>query len=168
MTGSNFAEKLKLYVNDMPDENGSTFKVGSIAKILSRPEQSKHLETATVKIHDFFVDFVNLRHEEYASETRIPTMRFGTPLEDAMRRDFTINSLFYNLHTEEIEDWTEIGLEDMKNRIIRTPLDPFETFSDDPLRVLRAIRFASRLEYAIDDVTAEAICNRQIQVSECS
>jgi len=59
-----------------------------------------------------------------------------------MRRDLTINSLFYNINTNEIEDLTKLGIDDLKNGIIRTPLEPLKTFVDDPLRVLRTIRFA--------------------------
>jgi len=90
------------------------------------------------------LDFVNLRSEEYTEATRIPQMRFGTPLEDAERRDLTINSLFYNIHTDLIEDWTGYGLSDLDQKIARTPLEPDTTFRDDPLRVLRVARFATR------------------------
>ncbi|MCP4483747.1 MAG: CCA tRNA nucleotidyltransferase [Flavobacteriaceae bacterium] len=71
----------------------------------------------------------------------------GTPKEDAFRRDFTVNSLFFNINTEKIEDFTSKGLEDMQNKIMRTPLDPYQTFIDDPLRILRGFRFASRLDF---------------------
>ena len=74
-------------------------------------------------------------------------MEFGSPQDDAERRDFTINSLFYNIHTNRIEDWTGRGWEDIQNGLIVTPLDPRTTFLDDPLRVLRAIRFAVRYGY---------------------
>lgn len=62
-----------------------------------------------------------------------------------MRRDFTINSLFYNIQTGEIEDWTRLGLSDLKEKILRTPLDSKKTFEDDPLRVVRAVRFLGKL-----------------------
>lgn len=76
-------------------------------------------------------------------------MEFGTPEEDALRRDATVNALFYNLSTSKVEDFTRRGLEDMERKVIKTPLAPLQTFKDDPLRVLRAIRFASRLDYQI-------------------
>lgn len=66
--------------------------------ILANPEQSKHLETAQMHIWNMSVDFVNLRSESYTEDSRIPDVAFGTPLEDAMRRDLTINSLFYNIN----------------------------------------------------------------------
>ena len=122
-----------------------------VSVIKANPEKSKHLETATMKIDSIEVDFVNLRTAEvYEDNHRIPTsVIFGTPKEDAERRDFTVNSLFYNLHTREVEDWTKQGLNDMKAMIIRTPMDPNVTFTDDPLRVLRAIRFAVRFGFAL-------------------
>lgn len=63
----------------------------------------------------------------------------GTPLEDAERRDLTINSMFYNIQEEKIEDFTGKGLDDLRASIARTPLDPYKTFTDDPLRILRTI-----------------------------
>ncbi|KAI3649339.1 hypothetical protein MP228_005806, partial [Amoeboaphelidium protococcarum] len=81
--------------------------------------------------------------------SRVPHIEFGTPLEDAERRDLAINSLFYNIATEEVEDFLGTGIDDLENGIIRTPLSPFVTFKDDPLRVLRAIRFAARYNFRI-------------------
>lgn len=100
-------------------------------------------------------DFVGLRSESYA-DSRIPEqVRLGTPLEDALRRDLTINALFYNVHTRQVEDFTGLGLPDLASRIARTPLAPDRTFTDDPLRVLRCIRFASRFDLSVaEDITA--------------
>ncbi len=71
----------------------------------------------------------------YAKESRIPSsMAFGTPEEDAMRRDFTINALFFNITNEEVEDFTKTGLEDLSRGLVRTPLPAIETLVDDPLR----------------------------------
>ncbi|WFD00366.1 CCA tRNA nucleotidyltransferase [Malassezia yamatoensis] len=123
--------------------------MSNVGKIAANPEQSKNLETATARVFGLELDFVNLRKEEYQGKSRIPVMSFGTPLEDALRRDITINSLFYNVHTKQVEDWTNYGLTDLKSGIIRTPLDPIQTFSDDPLRILRCVRFASRFQYEI-------------------
>lgn len=118
---------------------------GRIAVIDARPEQSKHLETAQLNIFGLDIDFTNLRKESY-SESRIPVIETGTPEEDAFRRDLTINALFYNIHTKKIEDFTGQGLDDLKNKIARTPLDPVQTFLDDPLRILRTIRFCSKFQ----------------------
>jgi tRNA nucleotidyltransferase (CCA-adding enzyme) len=120
-------------------------------------EKSKHLAVAKMKLFGLEVDLVNLRTEVYASDSRTPEVKMGTAEEDALRRDATINALFYNIHTEQVEDFTGKGLDDMKNKIMRTPLDPHQTFRDDPLRVLRLIRFASRLDFEIDSAARLAM-----------
>lgn len=127
----------------------SATDIGNLHKIAANPEKSKHLETTTIRLLDFDVDFVNLRKETYTEDSRNPQMEFGTAEEDALRRDATINALFYNLNTGKVEDFTG-GLVDMESKLIKTPLEPFQTFMDDPLRVLRLIRFASRLQFTID------------------
>lgn len=124
--------------------------IRSIGKVAANPDQSKHLETATTKILGLDLDFVALRSESYADGSRIPSeVRLGTPEEDALRRDITINTLFYNVHSRQVEDWTGKGLSDLADRLIRTPLEPIKTFQDDPLRILRCIRFASRYNYQL-------------------
>lgn len=144
MMGEKFAEKLIEYLKK------KNVPSSSCGVIHSNPDRSKHLETATLAIYGQFIDFVNLRAETYASNSRIPdSVVFGTPLEDALRRDITINSMFWNIHTEEVEDFTGYGLVDIKSGIIRTPLQPKETLLDDPLRLLRVIRFATRFQYGI-------------------
>lgn len=70
------------------------------------------------------IDLVNLRKEEYAENSRVPTMVFGTAEEDAFRRDLTINALFYNINTGAVEDFTNMGLQDLRDKLIRTPIDP--------------------------------------------
>ncbi|KLJ09111.1 hypothetical protein EMPG_15473 [Blastomyces silverae] len=166
MTGERFGEGLKEYL-DIPGnlEKYKAFHSGDpsiidcikIHKIEKNPEKSKHLETATTKIFGLEIDLVNLRKETYTDDSRNPQIEIGTPEEDALRRDATVNALFYNIHTGMIEDFTGKGLQDMENKIIRTPMAPFQTFKDDPLRVLRLIRFASRLGYSIDSDTEEAM-----------
>ena len=137
--------------------------VGGLHKIEANPEKSKHLETVTTKILGLDIDLVNLRKETYTDDSRNPQMEFGTPEEDAMRRDATVNALFYNINTEQIEDFTNQGFDDMAKRIIRTPLEPYQTFKDDPLRVLRLIRFASRLDYTIDSESLKAMSDPDIK-----
>lgn len=101
--------------------------------ILANPDQSKHLETATLRLNALPIDLVHLRSESYTEESRIPTIQVGTPEEDASRRDFTINSLFYNINLQKVEDFTGKGIDDLKKGIIRTPLDPQVTFMDGVL-----------------------------------
>ncbi|KAF9296347.1 hypothetical protein BGZ74_010383 [Mortierella antarctica] len=136
----------------------------TIAKIATNPEKSKHLETATMVVLGMPLDFVNLRSEVYDEGSRIPSeITFGTPSEDAFRRDITINALFYNIHTRTVEDFTGKGLEDLKNGYIRTPLEPFETFWQDPLRVMRCIRFAARFQFTIAEEAKQAILDPRIK-----
>lgn len=137
-SGEEFASAVKAVLSSYG------YSSGSIGTIAANPEQSKHLETATMRIFDLDIDFVNLRSEAYIEDSRIPLIVFGTAEEDARRRDFTINSMFFNLNTATVEDLTGQGLTDLANHVIRTPLDPFITFKDDPLRVLRGVRFAAR------------------------
>ncbi|KAJ3300389.1 hypothetical protein HK104_001353 [Borealophlyctis nickersoniae] len=159
MKGEPFAQALKAYMlaHGMP--------MGTIATIQVNPEKSKHLETATAKVNGAAVDFVHLRTETYNKDSRNPTVDFGTPTEDALRRDCTINALFYNLNTRQVEDFTGKGLADLQNGVIRTPLEPVQTFIDDPLRVLRVIRFATRFGYDIDHAICATAQNEDIKSS---
>jgi tRNA nucleotidyltransferase/poly(A) polymerase len=111
---------------------------------------AKNLETAGGKLFGLDIDLANLRREIYDGQSRNPQMEFGSPEEDAFRRDATVNSLFYHLGKQEVVDLTGRGFEDLNARIMRTPLDPRKTFMDDPLRVLRLIRIGSKLGFAID------------------
>ena len=137
--------------------------VGGLHKIEANPEKSKHLETVTTRILGLDIDLVNLRKETYTEESRNPQMEFGTPEEDALRRDATVNAMFYNLGTSQIEDFTGKGHADMQAKIIRTPLEPHQTFKDDPLRVLRLIRFASRLNYIIEPSAEQSMKDQDIK-----
>lgn len=160
MLGREFAEKFNAWLS----MNGR--ETHSVGVVLQNPEKSKHLETATMQVGSFWVDFVNLRAEEYTSNSRIPDlMRIGTAEEDAYRRDLTINALFYNICTGQVEDWTGRGLQDLKRGIISTPLPPLTTLLDDPLRVLRSIRFAARLRFAMDDGLKEAATNENVRLA---
>ncbi|XP_044327984.1 tRNA nucleotidyltransferase cca2 isoform X1 [Triticum aestivum] len=134
----------------------------------SKPGQSKHLETAKIilsDISDITIDFVNLRSEKYAENSRIPTAEYGMPEEDAFRRDLTINSLFYNINTNLVEDLTRRGLEDLKKGLIVTPLPAKVTFLDDPLRVLRAIRFAARFSFTLAGNLKEAASDEKVKLN---
>jgi len=141
MSGEKFCQLISEYQKDRSFNNNFTV-------IKANPDQSKHLETAMMNIYGVNIDFVNLRKETYA-DSRIPTMEIGTPEEDAMRRDLTINALFYNINTREIEDFVG-GLTDLELKMARTPIDPIQTFIDDPLRILRVIRFAAKYDLTVD------------------
>ncbi|KAK9244648.1 hypothetical protein V1506DRAFT_540793 [Lipomyces tetrasporus] len=161
MTGYDFATKLQGFIVRRPTKYGAAMQ--GIHKIEMNPEKSKHLETTTTKLYGIDIDLVNLRTETYTESSRVPHMKFGTAEEDALRRDATINALFYNLQTQEVEDFTGKGLEDLRNGMIRTPLRAFTTFHDDPLRVLRLIRFASRFGFHIEDQAIAAMQNDTIR-----
>lgn len=156
MSGEQFANLVVEYMN----EHGIRHR-GGISVVKANPDQSKHLATAMVNLFGLPIDFVNLRKESYA-DSRIPTVEPGTPEEDASRRDLTINSLFYNINTGEVEDYVG-GLQDLKNGIARTPLDAEQTFLDDPLRILRTIRFASKYNLQLAPELIEAANQPDVQ-----
>lgn len=141
---------------------GISAQLRSLHYIAENAEKSKHLATMTTRLLGFDLDFANLRKETYSDASRNPDMEFGTPREDADRRDATINALFYNLHTQQIEDFTARGLSDLQNKIIRTPLEAYHTFKDDPLRVLRLIRFASKFDFEIEPDALAAMEDKSI------
>ncbi|KAM3384494.1 hypothetical protein ACQJBY_008874 [Aegilops geniculata] len=163
MTGKEFCEKITDYY-----EKVISHELKTPCVIPCKPGQSKHLETAKIilsDISDITIDFVNLRSEKYAENSRIPTAEYGTPEEDAFRRDLTINSLFYNINTNLVEDLTRRGLEDLKKGLIVTPLPAKVTFLDDPLRVLRAIRFAARFSFTLAENLKEAASDEKVKLN---
>lgn len=136
------------------------FKFTRFHIVEKNADMSKQLETAGGKLFDLDIDLVNLRREVYNGQSRNPEMEFGTPTEDAFRRDATVNSL---LETKEIIDLTGRGLKDLDAKIMTTPLDPRQTFMDDPLRVLRLIRISSRLGFDIDVEAKECIKEQKLR-----
>ena len=122
--------------------------------------------TAMLKYLDYEVEFVGARKESYSNNSRNPKVSTGTLEDDINRRDFTINSLAIGLSKNnygELIDYHN-GLDDIKSKIIRTPLDPEITFNDDPLRMLRAIRFASSLDFTIDKEIVNIISNLNTRI----
>jgi poly(A) polymerase len=122
-----------------------------------RPVTYPRFGTAMVNIGGHTVELVSARRESYAPESRKPHVEPAELIDDVMRRDFTINTLLEELHTGEIFDLTHTGMADIEAKIIRTPTEPDTTFYDDPLRMLRAIRFAVRFGFTIEPSTWDAI-----------
>ncbi|MEO6520481.1 MAG: HD domain-containing protein [Mucilaginibacter sp.] len=139
--------------------NGIAFAEQVAAQLKVPVSIFKNFGTAMLRYHDLEIEFVGARKESYRSDSRKPIVENGTLEDDQKRRDFTINALAIALHPENYGQLVDPfgGVADLEAKLIRTPLDPVETFSDDPLRIMRAIRFATQLNFQIDDTAIQAI-----------
>lgn len=139
--------------------NGIKFAESAGKLLQTKVSVFKNFGTAMLRHGDLEIEFVGARKESYRLESRKPIVENGTLEDDQKRRDFTINAMALGLNASNFGRLLDPfdGVQDLKNKLIRTPLDPDITFSDDPLRMLRAIRFATQLHFSIHDEALEAI-----------
>jgi putative nucleotidyltransferase with HDIG domain len=158
-----------LLKRDHPDKDIDIVVIGSGIDIARKTARTinpgikvsifKSFGTAMFRNREYEIEFVGARKESYDRNSRKPVVEDGTLEDDQKRRDFTINTLAISLNKETFGDFLDPfgGIEDLKKKVIRTPLEPDKTFSDDPLRMMRAIRFATQLNFTIEEATFSSI-----------
>jgi putative nucleotidyltransferase with HDIG domain len=155
-------------IDFVTEGNGMTLAKAVAHEIEPTPKVSlfKNYGTAMFKHKGLDLEFVGARKESYAEHSRNPSVEIGTLEDDQKRRDFTINALAISLNPENFGELIDPfdGLKDLQQKILRTPLDPSQTYSDDPLRMMRAIRFASTLNFKIEENSLNAISKEAARI----
>lgn len=149
-------ETLKKYLQMLPGGRHQRGPI-SIHRIRVNMQSLEHGGNYVANVFGKYIDIFNPRSRKQINLTPPVEEELGTVEEDAYRRDATINALFYNLRTSEVEDYTQRGIEDIRNRVLRSPRDPKFTLMADPVRVLRFIRLAAELQYDIQDDVMQAM-----------
>ncbi|WP_317192019.1 CCA tRNA nucleotidyltransferase [Salegentibacter maritimus] len=141
-------------------------KVAQILPHKPKVQVFKNYGTAMLRAYDMEIEFVGARKESYQKESRKPLVEDGSLEDDQNRRDFTINALALGLNEDNFGNLLDPfnGIEDLQSKIIKTPLDPDITYSDDPLRMLRAIRFATQLNFKIEKESLDAITRNRKRI----
>lgn len=142
-------------------------KVSELIPFHPKVQVFKNYGTAMLRYDDIDVEFVGARKESYSHDSRNPLVENGTLQDDQERRDLTINALAFSLNSENFGDLLDPfnGVADLENKIIKTPLNPDITYSDDPLRMMRAIRFATQLNFQIEAESFEAISRNKDRIN---
>ena len=142
-------------------------KVASLLANKPKVQVFKTYGTAMLRYKDIELEFVGARKESYAEDSRNPEVTEGTLEDDQNRRDFTINALAISLHKDDYGSLLDPfdGMSDLEKGIIKTPLNPDITYSDDPLRMMRAIRFATQLNFEIEEYSLKAIAENASRLS---
>jgi len=142
-------------------------KVSELLPNKPKVQVFKNYGTAMLRFKDIDIEFVGARKESYKEDSRNPIVENGTLEDDQKRRDFTINALAFSLNLNNYGELIDPfnGLNDLKNKLLKTPLNPDITYSDDPLRMLRAIRFATQLNFNIEKKSLDAIASNKNRIS---
>ncbi|XP_058220796.1 tRNA nucleotidyltransferase cca2-like [Rhododendron vialii] len=161
MNGRKFCEKVNLLLSF----RGVGVQEITVIRNKSKSFRSSSLERARMLLFDMRVDFVELRSKHYIMRSGLSLPAGGKYVLDASLRDFTINSLFYNVNTNSVEDFTGKGMRDLKSGKIMTPLNPKATFYHDPVRVFRAIRLATSLGFELDEELRAAAIDSDVKAA---